>query len=105
MLWLRRAAVVGCLIALVIALPRGLELGAGAPDLGRVERERSDLVEANLLLREEVRLLTAEVQALQRDPREIERIAREDLNLVRPGERVFELVRTAAPRRPGAQTP
>ena len=60
----------------------------------RVKRQREQLARA----REEVaeleaanRRLEAEVQALKSDPRALEKIAREELNLVKPGEVVLVL--------------
>jgi cell division protein FtsB len=66
---------------------------ASAEDLTRVRSERERLLEGNAALREDIRLLRAEIDALKADPREVARIAREDLNLVRPGEVVFEVQR------------
>lgn len=87
-------------VAAVAWLPRHLEGGDDAVDLARVERERLELSAGNTALREAVELLEAEVAALHvssSDPEayakaaaEIQRIAREDLNLIRPGEVVFE---------------
>lgn len=85
-------------ILLVLALvgaaaygPAQLEAAAGNDDLARVRSERQTLVEANAALREQIRLLEAEVTALHGDPNELARIAREDLHLVLPGEVVFEI--------------
>ncbi len=50
-----------------------------AREAARLEQHRRDLVNANALLREEIR-------RLQTDDRYIERLAREQLGLVRPGE-------------------
>ncbi len=70
---------------------------AGAEDLARVRGERDGLIEANAKLREDIRLLRAEIDALKSSPSEVARIAREDLNLVRPGEVVFEVQRVESP--------
>ena len=93
MAWLNRILVAALLAGTIAYLPRGLEYGAASDDLARVREERRALTGANSRLREEIRLLRAEVGALAHDPREVERIAREDLNLVRPDEVVFELIR------------
>lgn len=85
---------VAALVAGVIALwPERVELTAASEDLERVGREREELRAANEALREEIRLIRAEIHALKHDPREVARIAREDLNLVRAGEAVFEVER------------
>ena len=70
---------------------------AGNADLERVRSERRTLEESNAALREDIRLLRAEIDALKSDPREVARIAREDLNLVRAGEVVFEVEHTTSP--------
>lgn len=59
-----------------------------------VFRERSRLQELSHSvegLREENNRLRAEIKALREDPRAVERLAREDLGLSRPGEIVFIL--------------
>ena len=60
----------------------------------------------------EVRTLEAEnerlsraISALQDDPAVIERIAREELGLVRPGERVLRFPRSARPGEPAPALP
>ena len=91
--WVNRI-LLAALIAGVIALwPERLQLAGGSEDLERVGREREELRATNEALREEIRLMRAEIHALKHDPREVARIAREDLNLVRPGEAVFEVER------------
>lgn len=87
------------LFALLVAgalafLPDRLPLAvAQTEDLERVRAERDALAERNAGLREDIRQLRGEIDALKTDPREVARIAREDLNLVRPGEVVFEVER------------
>lgn len=59
-----------------------------------VFRERSRLQELNHSvdgLKEENNRLRAEIKALREDPRAVEKLAREDLGLSRPGEIVFIL--------------
>ena len=100
MAWVNRILVAALLAGTIAYLPRGIEYGAASNDLSRVRSEREALQSANARLREEIRLLQAEVDALKRDPREVERIAREDLNLVRPDEVVFELHTRSAEGQP-----
>lgn len=104
MKWLNRILVALVLAGAVAWLPRQLAQVRAGEDLARVERERDELVAGNAELRAEIELLEAEVTALHGDPddpergtavtREIERIAREDLNMIRPGEFVFEIEHT-----------
>jgi cell division protein FtsB len=97
--WLNRILLAVLVAACVAFVPEQLELVSQSDDLARVRQERASLLEANAALREQIRLLRAEIQALKTDRREIARIAREDLNLVAPGEIVFE-VEFGEPREP-----
>jgi cell division protein FtsB len=104
MVWINRLLLVLLVAGALAWLPRRLSEGAESDDLARVDEERERLEGANERLRREIELLEAEVRALHRDPEdprgrrdrdaEIERIAREDLNLLRAGEVVFEVART-----------
>jgi cell division protein FtsB len=98
--WVNRILLAGLVAALVAFGPEQLELAAESDDLARVTGERHELVSGNEVLREEIRLLQAEVTALKADPAEVARIAREDLNLVLPGEVVFEVEHVAAAAAP-----
>lgn len=99
MVWINRLLLVLLVVFAVAYLPQRLATGASADDLTRVEGEHAALQQRNERLRGEIAALKAEVAALKRDPAEVARIAREDLNLVRPGELVFE-VRRAPPKAP-----
>jgi cell division protein FtsB len=94
--WGNRILIAGTVAALVAWGPTQLERAAQSDELDRVQRERDQLVASNRELAEEIEALAAEVKALKADPDEIARIAREDLNLVAPGEVVFEVERVAA---------
>jgi cell division protein FtsB len=89
--WLNRILLASLVAAGIAFGPEQFELATRSDDLSRVRSERDALVEANTHLREQLRLLRAEVHALAHDPHEVARIAREDLNLVAPGEVVFEV--------------
>jgi cell division protein FtsB len=59
-----------------------------------VRRQRNKLAELekqNAAIALENQKLTEENEALKHDPRAIEKIAREELKLVRPGEFIFEI--------------
>ncbi|HLT37764.1 MAG TPA: septum formation initiator family protein [Enhygromyxa sp.] len=104
MTWLNRILLALFITAALALLPSYEHLGA--EDLSRVRAERDALTDGNAALREQIELLQAEVDALHRDPedprshervdRELARIAREDLNMIKPGELVFELRRPPA---------
>jgi cell division protein FtsB len=95
----RKAATLASVIA-VIALVVGSLFG----DRGFLylveQRERADALARELEdMKAENARLAAEIVALRSDPRAIERIAREELGLVRPGETVF-VIREEPARRP-----
>ncbi len=71
--------------------PSRFETATHNDDLIRVSDEREALRETNRVLGGEIELLRAEISALKEDKAEVARIAREDLNLVLPGEVVFEV--------------
>jgi len=86
-LWVATSALVLNVLVGTRGLPAVLEarrqLSEASADLSRV--------------REENARLRAEVQRLRSDPAAIEELARRDLGLVRPGEKVF-IIKDAAPR-------
>jgi cell division protein FtsB len=94
--WVNRILLALLAAGIIAYWPERLELTAGSEDLERVVRERDELEAGNEALREQIRLMQAEIHALKTDPREVARIAREDLNLVRAGEVVFEVERPGA---------
>lgn len=91
MYWVNRILLALLVAGVVAYWPERLELAADSEDLERVRGERDSLHETNEVLRGEIRLIAAEIRALKNDPREIARIARQELNLIRPGEFVFEV--------------
>ncbi len=95
--WLQRIVLAALLGSAVAFLPQQLYTqGARSPNLERVQDEQAQLERDNTALREEIALLRAEIAALKHDPRELERIAREDLNLVHRSEVVFEVQKPKA---------
>ncbi|MCA9686266.1 MAG: septum formation initiator family protein [Myxococcales bacterium] len=101
MTWLNRILLALFITAAIAFLPSYEHMGS--EDLDRVRAERDALREGNEALAREIDLLQAEVEALHVDPddpgskdrvdRELARIAREDLNMIMPGELVFEVHR------------
>lgn len=95
--WLNRILIAVFLAAVVAFGPEHVQTASTGRDLERIRDERNALRTANEGLRSSIRQLRAEVEALQGDPEEIARIAREDLNLVAPGEVVFEVEQVVKP--------
>jgi len=56
-----------------------------------LSRESAALEDKNRRLAEQNERLTLEVEALRKDPKALERAAREELGFIKPGELVFNL--------------
>lgn len=85
----RRALRAGALGVIALAI-----LGFGGQSLGRLwtmKREVDGLEREIAVLRAESDRLSASVARLRSDPDSIEQIAREELGLIKPGERVLKL--------------
>jgi cell division protein FtsB len=97
---LRKKATTLFSVIAVIALVVGSLFGdRGILQLLR-QRQRTEVLAREIEeLREENRVLADEIVALRRDPAAVERLAREQLGLARPGESVFVL-REPPPARP-----
>jgi len=96
----KKAAALASAIALIALLVGSLFGDRGILHL-MTQRERAVVLAREIeSLREENARLAGDIAALRSDPAAIERIAREELGLARPGETVF-LIReaTPAPRR------
>jgi cell division protein FtsB len=94
---LRRKAATLASIILVVALVVGSLFGdRGFLQLVRQQQRAEALAREIEELRLENGRLAAEIVALRSDPRAIERLAREELGLSRPGETVF-LIREDPP--------
>lgn len=65
----------------------------GLPRLRAMQRELEDVSSDNQELRRDVARLRIEVQRLRDDPAAIERIARDELGMVRKSEVVFQFPR------------
>ena len=87
----RKAATLGSIIALIALIVGSLFGDRGILHLVQ-QRERAEALRREIeVLRNENGLLATEIAALKSDPRAIERLAREDLGLARPGEIVFTI--------------
>lgn len=104
MTWPNRILLAVLIAAAIAFLPERQSIEP--EDLSRVTAERDALRDKVARLRGELEGIEAEVRALHRDARaelgpgnsELARIARSDLNLIRPGEVVFEIEHVSTPR-------
>ena len=60
----------------------------------RFEQEQVEMKEANGGLKQENDLLRQKILSLKSEPYEIEKIAREKLNLAKPGDQIYRIVST-----------
>ena len=60
----------------------------------RFEQEQVEMKKANGGLKQQNDLLRQEILALKSEPYEIEKIAREKLNLAKPGDQIYRIVST-----------
>jgi cell division protein FtsB len=74
----------------LIAVPVLVLEPQGLPRLQALERELSGVESENAELRRSVERLRVEVRALREDPAAVERIARDELGMVRRNEVVFQ---------------
>lgn len=84
--WLWAAVAAAFLLALISASAEG-----GFRRYLRLSHDVEVLEAKNLRLADENARMLREVEALQRDPRALERAAREELGFVKPGEVVISL--------------
>jgi len=68
----------------------------------KFEGKMNSLESSNEALRKENEQLQLTINALRKDPYAIEKIAREKLNLARPGEKVYRILPYKPSRRPPA---
>lgn len=85
-----RALPIGILAVALIGAPIMIFSPEGLPRLRAVEKELADVEEDNAGLRREIEALRGNVARLRDDPAAIERIARDNLGLVRQTEVVFQ---------------
>ncbi len=88
---LRRHARTILIVLLLALLVHDLFGAHGFLAMRRTQREIERLREEIRQVNEENRALGEQVKALKSDPRAIERIAREEMGLARPGELIFKL--------------
>jgi cell division protein FtsB len=93
----RKAALLASVIAIIALVVGSLFGDRGILQLMAQRQRALDLAREIEEIRAENLRLAAEIHALRTDPRAIERIAREELGLARPGETVFLVKDEAAP--------
>jgi len=87
----RKAVLLACVLGLIALLVGALFGNRGMLQLIQ-QREQSHRIERQIAeLRHENARLAGEIRALRSEPRAIERVAREQLGLLKPGETVFLL--------------
>ncbi|HTQ86132.1 MAG TPA: septum formation initiator family protein [Candidatus Solibacter sp.] len=104
---MRRAGVYAGGALLVLVLMHTLFGRYGYLSMRRSQHEIEQLREELDRLDQENAQLSGEIRALQTDPAAIEKVAREDMGLARPGEMIFQLPDDPPARKPltGQNTP
>jgi len=85
-----RVLPVGALVVALVGAPVLIFSPQGLPRLRGLEKELGDVQDENAELHREIEALRGQVTRLRDDPRAVERIARDNLGLVRQSEVVFQ---------------
>lgn len=89
-LFLERALPILVLVVALVGAPVMILSPQGLPRLRGLERELVEVEEDSAELRRQIEALRGKVARLRDDPSAVERIARDDLGLVRQTEVVFQ---------------
>jgi cell division protein FtsB len=89
-LLLERVLPVAILVVAVVGAPVLIFSPTGLPRLRGLQKELADVEDENAELRRQIESLRGRVARLRDDPAAVERIARDDLGLVRQTEVVFQ---------------
>jgi len=89
-LFLERILPIGVLVLALVGAPLMIFAPEGLPRLRGLERELTSVQEENQQLEREIDELRGHVSRLRDDPAAVERMARDDLGLVRQSEVVFQ---------------
>ena len=84
-----RVLPLGILGLALVAVPALILSPSGLPRLSNLREERARVDEGVVRLTREIRQLRSEVARIKRDPAAVERVARDELGLVRETELVF----------------
>lgn len=87
---LERVLPVGILGLAVVAVPMLVFQNEGLPRMRGLQKEYADVTRENAELKRDISRLKAEVRELRDNPTAVERIARDQLGLVRKSEIVFQ---------------
>jgi cell division protein FtsB len=88
-----RALPIGVLALALVGVPILVVQPEGLPRMRALQRELADVNAENAELRRDVARLRSDVKDLRDDPQAVERIARDQLGLVRKSEIVFQFPR------------
>ena len=88
-----RALPIGILGVALVGVPILVLSPEGLPRMRALQHELADVNAENTDLKRDVERLRAEVKSLRDDPQAVERIARDQLGLVRKSEIVFQFPR------------
>ncbi|MGK4004624.1 septum formation initiator family protein [Sorangium sp. So ce1036] len=91
--FLERTLPIAVLVVAVVGAPVMIFSPQGLPRLRELERELTDVEEENAELGRQIEALRGKVARLRDDPTAVERIARDNLGLVRQSEVVFQFSR------------
>lgn len=80
----------GLILGSIIAAPVLILGDEGLPRYRRLSYELDDARRANRKLRREIGELREEIQALRTEPEALERIARDELGMIKPDELLFQ---------------
>jgi cell division protein FtsB len=92
-LLVERILPIAILVMAVVGAPAMMLAPEGLPRLRSLSKELSHIQNENTELRQQIRHLRGRVQHLRDDPAAVERIARDELGLVRTSEVVFQFPR------------
>ena len=95
--FLERFLPLGLLIVSLVSVPLMMLRSDGAPRLSTLKQELGVVQNENADLKREIAQLRSEVRGLRDNPTAIERIARDQLGMIRKSEVVFQFSRGGKP--------
>lgn len=88
-----RQTLILCLAFFVLLMLTAFFHDGGIFSIFKLQEQMADMRKSNQALHEENHKIHKEIEALKSNPLAIEKIAREKLNLVKPGETIYQIVR------------